>query len=130
MKTVLHSVLITVSLGVPLAADVNVTIPIGEPGYYGFIEIGDFPRPRLIYREPVLVSEVAHSPPPVYLVVPPGHAKRWPDYCHDYGYCGQPVYFVEPGWYQEVYVPEYRKRHGHPGKGKGKGNGKDQKDQH
>lgn len=124
MKTLLIPALLSACLSLQLAADTSVSIAVGEPGFYGILEIGDYPRPRLIYREPVIVTRVAHPGPPVYLFVPPGHARNWHEHCHDYGYCGRPVYFVQEDWYQEVYVPEFRKRHGHPGKGKGNGKGK------
>ena len=29
-----------------------------------------------------------------------------------YGACGRPVYFVQENWYNDVYVPAYRERHG------------------
>lgn len=119
MKTLLIPALLTACLSSPLAADTGISISVGEPGYYGVIETGDFPTPRLIYRDPVLVTRVNNPEPPVYLFVPPGHAKRWHDHCHDYGYCGRPVYFVDEAWYEDVYVPEYHKRNGKPGKGKG-----------
>jgi len=31
------------------AADVGVSISVGQPGFYGQIDIGDFPQPQLIY---------------------------------------------------------------------------------
>jgi hypothetical protein len=45
---------------------------------------------------------------PVYLHVPPGHAKNWSKHCYRYDACGRPVYFVQDRWYNEVYVPRYR----------------------
>jgi hypothetical protein len=54
--------------------------------------------------------------------VPPGHAKHWNKHCRKYNACGQPVYFVQDRWYQQVYVPRYREIHngGHShGHGKG-----------
>jgi len=35
-----------------LAADVGVSISVGQPGFYGRLDIGDFPYPRLIYPQP------------------------------------------------------------------------------
>jgi hypothetical protein len=56
---------------------------------------------------------------PVYLRVPPVQAKNWSKHCGKYGACGQPVYFVQDGWYNNVYVPHYREyeAHGHGKKG-------------
>jgi hypothetical protein len=70
------------------------------------------------------------------LRVPPGHAKHWSKHCHKYGACGQPVYFVEESWYNDVYAPYYREHrdrrdkdhergNGKGNKGHGKGRGKD-----
>ncbi|GAA4410242.1 hypothetical protein [Quisquiliibacterium transsilvanicum] len=95
------------------AADVGVSVSVGQPGFYGRIDIGNYPQPRLIYLEPRIVSPApqAASRRPIYLHVPPGHAKDWGKHCGKYAACGQPVYFVDDRWYQEVYSPEYRKRH-------------------
>jgi len=96
------------------AADVGVSVQIGEPGFYGRIDIGNFPQPQLIYPQPMIVQPV---PPgvvraPLYLRVPPGHAKNWRKYCGRYNACGQPVYFVQDRWYNDVYAPRMRERHG------------------
>lgn len=121
------------------AADVGVSVSVGQPGFYGQIDIGDYPRPQVIYAEPVVVQRVHTVYQPVYLHVPPGHEKNWSKHCAKYGACGRPVYFVRDSWYNEVYVPRYRERHdhdghdhrpdhddhGHPGKGKGHGRHKD-----
>jgi uncharacterized protein YcfJ len=93
------------------AGDVGVSVRIGDPGYYGRIDIGSMPAPRVIYREPVIITPV---PPgvrraPIYLHVPPGPAKNWRRYCSRYGACGEPVYFVQDRWYADVYVPYYRR---------------------
>lgn len=113
------------------AADVGVSITVGEPGFYGRIDIGDFPRPTLVFAEPVIIRPVVGvARAPVYLRVPPGHAKDWAKHCAHYNACGERVYFVQDSWYNDVYVPKYRERHGkpghdsHPGKGKGKGKDK------
>jgi hypothetical protein len=124
MRRYLIAVLLAFSAAPAWATDVGVSVTIGEPGFYGHIDIGDFPPPRLLYAEPVIVDHVHLLPHPVYLHVPPGHAKHWHQHCHDYHACNRRVYFVETGWYEEIYVPEYRMRHGHPGKGK-KGKHKD-----
>lgn len=96
------------------AADVGVSVSIGQPGFYGRIDIGDYPYPypRVIYREPIIVHRHILDHEPIYLRVPPGHAKRWSRYCDRYEACDRPVYFVEDRWYQEVYVPQYREHHG------------------
>lgn len=98
--------------GQAYAADVGVSVNIGQPGFYGRIDIGDFPRPALLYPQPVMIEQVPYGRPPVYLRVPPGHAKHWGKYCYKYRACGEQVYFVRDDWYQREYVPRYRERHG------------------
>jgi hypothetical protein len=111
-----------------LDANAGVSIEVGQPGFYGRIEIGGFPAPRLVFPEPVIVVPVPVPPPPIYLHVPPGHAKDWKKHCHHYDACGQRVFFVQDAWYDDVYVPTYRERHGKgkaaggPGNGQGNGN--------
>jgi hypothetical protein len=94
------------------AADVGVSVSIGQPGFYGRIDIGDVPRPVLINARPVVIERVGIERPPLYLHVPPGHAKHWRKHCREYNACGEPVYFVDDRWYNDVYVPHYRERHG------------------
>ena len=105
-----------------LAADAGVSVSIGQPGFYGHIDIGDYPQPRLIFAEPVIIHRGGVVPGPVYFHVPPGHAKNWSKHCARYDACGRPVYFVEESWYNDVYVPGYQERHG-KGSGKGDANG-------
>ncbi len=95
------------------SSSAGVSVSIGEPGFYGRIDIGGFPAPRLLYPEPIIVHRVNTWYPPMYLRVPPGHAKRWYKYCGRYGACGRPVYFIDDGWYRDVYAPRYRERHHH-----------------
>lgn len=94
-----------------LAADVGVSVSIGQPGFYGRIDIGDFPQPQLIYPQPIIVQQVPMDRPPIYLRVPPGHAKHWRKHCHQYNACGERVYFVQDNWYNREYVPRYQEQH-------------------
>ncbi len=94
------------------AADVGVSVTVGQPGFYGHIDIGDFPQPAVIYRQPMIIERGHEEGPPMYLRVPPGHAKHWNKHCAAYNACGRPVYFVRDNWYNNVYVPQYRQRHG------------------
>src|SRR5262245_58384345 len=84
-----------------LATDVGVSVSVGQPGFYGHIDIGNMPQPKLIYPRPVVVQPVpvAVAPQPIYVHVPPGHAKNWRKHCHKYNACNQPVYFVHEDWY-------------------------------
>ena len=104
-----------------LAADVGVSVSVGQPGFYGRIDIGNAPQPQVIYAEPVVIHRPRPTvvmPPALYLHVPPGHAKNWAKHCAKYQACGRPVYFVQERWYSDVYAPHYRERGGHPGKGR------------
>lgn len=103
------------------AQDVRISVS-GEvaPGVYGRVDIGSRPPPPLVYREPKIIVRASQAvpPAPVYLHVPPGHARNWSKHCKKYDACGQRVYFVKSAEYE----PGYQ----HPGKGKGKGQGKGQ----
>jgi len=96
-----------------LAADVGVSVSIGQPGFYGRIDIGDYPYPppRVIYPQPRVIERVVVEREPIYLRVPPGHRNNWARYCHQYNACGEPVYFVRDDWYHREYVPIYQERH-------------------
>lgn len=110
MKRILFASALVALAAPTLAADVGVSVSIGQPGFYGQIDIGNTPRPQVIYSEPVIIQRVPVGVvrQPVYLHVPPGHAKNWSKHCYRYDACGRPVYFVQDRWYNEVYVPRYR----------------------
>ncbi|HUP97405.1 MAG TPA: hypothetical protein VM073_05665 [Usitatibacter sp.] len=88
--------------GAAAAADVNIQVILPgdlRPGLYGRVDFGSAPPPPLVYTEPILVKKVKAPPPPLYLHVPPGHAKNWSKHCARYDACGQPVYFVKSAEY-------------------------------
>jgi hypothetical protein len=121
MKRILFAVMITLVATSAYAADVGVSVSVGQPGFYGRIDIGGFPQPEVIYARPVVVrpAPVVFTQP-VYMRVPPGHAKNWSRYCDRYNACGHPVYFVRDRWYKEVYVPQHHarvERHGNDNHG-------------
>lgn len=103
---------------------VGVTIT-GEvaPGVYGQVVLGNGPPPQLVYAQPVIAQPVVVAQPvpvePIYLHVPPGHAKHWRKHCHEYHACERPVYFVrsaeyEPGFNMERWRAEHEHgRHEH-----------------
>ena len=117
MKRVLVAVAAACIAGTAVAADVGVSVTVGQPGFYGTIDIGNFPRPQVIYPEPVVVAPapVGVVMEPLYLHVPPGHARNWKRHCAAYHACGRPVYFVQDEWYERTYVPAYRERYGRGG---------------
>lgn len=129
MKRYILAASLAVTLAPALAADVGVSISIGQPGFYGHIDIGGFPQPQLVYPAPVIIQQapVGVAYPPIYLHVPPGHAKNWGKHCHSYNACGRPVYFVRENWYNDEYAPRYREKHSH-GHGHGHRNSRDHDD--
>ncbi|MBS0291330.1 MAG: hypothetical protein JSS01_02250 [Proteobacteria bacterium] len=78
-------------------AYVNATVG-GQlaPGVYGRVDIGNGPAPTLLFAQPVVVAPPPIYAPraPIYMYVPPGHAKHWARYCARYAACNQPVYFL------------------------------------
>jgi hypothetical protein len=104
------------------AADVRVGVSISgeiQPGVYGRVDISNRPAPPpLVYPQPVIIVKQPHTAymSPIYMHVPPGHAKDWAKHCHRYNACNQPVYFVRSAEYE----PGYQ----HPGKGYGKSRGR------
>ncbi|HEX7454929.1 MAG TPA: hypothetical protein VF296_02710 [Gallionella sp.] len=95
-----------------LAADVGLSVSIGQPGFYGQIDIGNFPQPQVIFPQPVMIDRAPMNRPPIYLRVPPGHAKHWSKHCREYNACGERVFFVQDGWYNREYAPRYQEQHG------------------
>lgn len=95
-----------------------------KPGVYGQVQIGNAPRPVVVYDQPRLIvidKRYAHDEP-VYLHVPPGHAKHWNKHCREYHACERRVYFVR----SQEYEPEYQREHEHhKGHKHGKGHEKD-----
>ncbi len=77
------------------------------PGVYGQVELGNDRPPPVVYTQPMLIEPMAAPPPPLYLHVPPGHARNWRKHCHEYNACNRPVYFVR----SEEYEPEYQRHY-------------------
>ena len=105
--------------------NVGVSIGINQPGVYGRIDIGRVPAapPVYIYSEPVVIvpTPYAMQQRPIYLHVPPGHARDWRRHCGHYNACGQPVYFVQENWYQQHYARAPGRDAGrHHGRGPGR----------
>ncbi len=94
----------------PALADVGISIRIGEPGFYGQLDIGGY-QPRVIYSRPVIVEQRYRYSTPIYLRVPPGQERKWRRYCGRYSACNRPVYFVRDDWYRNDYAPRYRHQH-------------------
>jgi hypothetical protein len=74
---------------------------IVQPGFYGRVDVSNAPLPPLVYSEPVLITPSGKpaDSTPIYLHVPPAHAKNWQQHCAIYQACNQPVNFVKSGEY-------------------------------
>ncbi len=110
-KYIIAAALLTAAAG---AMAQNLSLQLGQTGYYGSIDLGNLNRPPVIYQEPMVIQMVPQyrNAAPIYLRVPPGHAKKWSKHCGAYNACGRPVYFVQDSWYNNTYAPHYRKTHG------------------
>ena len=124
MRAILSVLLSVLAFGtvVPLAQAQNVSISAtitGEivPGVYGHVVLGNRPPPPLVYAQPVVAVPVVVVQPvpmePIYLHVPPGHARNWRKHCHEYNACNRPVYFVRSAEYDPGYRPDRRQEHEH-----------------
>ena len=126
LDLVLASALGVAAIGGPaMAGDVAVSITVGQPGFFGQINIGNIPQPQVVYAQPVVVQPAPEfvAAPPIYLHVPPGHEKHWSKHCAEYHACGRRVYFVRDDWYNNEYVPRYQHEHEHEHGDHGHGEG-------
>ena len=111
ISAAIFSALVLASLPA-LAGTPIINLSVGgeiSPGVYGQVQFGNAPPPEVINARPMIVVPQPRDQrmEPLYLHVPPGHAKHWSRYCHRYHACNRPVYFVKTGRYQ----PDYRDRH-------------------
>jgi hypothetical protein len=114
MKSLIIAATIFAAAGAaaPAMAQTSVSINVGQPNFYGHIELGGFAPPPVYYAQPVVVQrEVRYVGQPIYLRVPEGHRKHWSKHCGAYNACGQQVFFVQDGWYNNTYAPRYRQQH-------------------
>jgi hypothetical protein len=96
----------------PLASaadkDANAVIagPV-TPGVYGRVSVANKPLPPLVYEQAMFVErpDTAGRVEPLYLHVPPEHAKNWRKYCDKYQACDHPVFFVKSAEYEPGYEP-------------------------
>jgi len=88
-----------------------------SPGVYGQVQFGNAPPPPVFYPQPmIIVRQPAMMFEPIYLHVPPGHAKNWKKHCRAYNACNRPVYFVRSAEYEPGYSK--RKNKGHRNEGR------------
>ena len=122
MKKLAVAAFALLAAGSAFSQGVNLAVSVGEPGFYGQIDIGHVAPPAVIYAAPLIVARpvVGYIAEPIYLRVPPEHFRHWSRYCDAYRACGRHVYFVQDNWYSRVYAPQYREHgrewygdHGH-----------------
>ncbi|HEX9184776.1 MAG TPA: hypothetical protein VF876_16080 [Burkholderiales bacterium] len=127
-RILIHGLAATaLSLGAAAAGAQSVRVTVsGEvaPGVYGRVDISNRPSPPpLVYPQPVVIVKQQHTAvmSPIYMHVPPGHARDWSKHCRKYNACNQPVYFVTSAEYEPGYKHPGRGAQKSAGKGKGKG---------
>ncbi len=123
MKTKLRFLFVLAAaalLAPAVAQDVRVSVS-GEvaPGVYGRVDIGKH-TPPLVFPQAVLVVRSGTPPSPVYMHVPPGHARNWSKHCSKYGACNRPVFFVKSAEYDPGYKPGAKGGGKPANKGRGK----------
>jgi len=135
-KTILAATLgLVASASVMAQTAISASIGINRPGVYGRVDIGTPPpeptvvyqpapiyqQPAVIYAKPIVIAPtpVAVHQRPIYLYVPPEHHHDWRKWCHHYGACGQPVYFVQETWVRDRYAHYDSERHHHDDHGRG-----------
>jgi len=113
---ILSSIVLLQAAPSVMAGDLGINVILsGEvsPGVYGQVELGNAPRPALVYERPRIITvdrRYVHAQP-VYLHVPPGHAKHWDKHCREYHACGREVYFVRSREYEPDYHRDERVDH-------------------
>jgi len=97
------------------AAEPTIHVSVGgevSPGVYGRVDFGNAPPPPppVVYAQPVVIVKQPRpvAVQPIYLHVPPGHARDWGKHCRHYDACGVPVYFVK----SKEYEPRKQKHKG------------------
>jgi len=77
------------------------------PGVYGRVDVANKPLPALVFEQAMFVErpDTAGRVEPLYLHVPPEHAKNWRKFCDKYQACDRPVFFVKSAEYEPGYKP-------------------------
>ena len=112
-----YSILAAAVIAGAASAQVGVSVNVGEPGFFGQVDIGGAPPPELVAAQPVVIAPAPEfvGAPPIYLHVRPGYEGDWRHHCFEYNACGRPVYFVSDNWYNQVYVAHHmHPEHGWP----------------
>jgi len=105
------AVAVALAMAAPLAgaADKSAVITGAiAPGIYGRVDMANRAKPPLVYQQPMFIEPPENASgvvEPLYLHVPPDHAKNWKKFCEKYEACDKPVYFVKSAEYEPGYKP-------------------------
>jgi len=75
MKRLLFAAALAATTFPAIANDVGVSVSLGQPGFCGRIDIGGYLQSQIIYPQPRVMYRAAMNRHPIYMHVPPGHAK-------------------------------------------------------
>ena len=99
IKSTAYAAMLLASLSAQAAQPI-INLSIGgeiSPGVYGQVQFGNAPPPPVVYAQPTIIEDHGgRRLAPIYLHVPPEHAKHWAKYCHKYNACNRPVYSSNP----------------------------------
>lgn len=112
MSSLLFATLLAALLTPVQAADEALPANVGQPDYYGRLDMAGYPQPQLVFRKALAIDPVEADRPSLYLRVAPGQARQWRKHCRAYQACNQQVYFVQDAWYTREYVPRFAARGG------------------
>jgi hypothetical protein len=110
MRVITLAAIMYAGIGTAHAGDLDIRVMLSgqvAPGVYGQVQIGNDRPPPVVYAQPMLIEPQVAPPPPVYLHVPPGHARNWRKHCQEYHACNRPVYFVR----SQEYDPDYQRHY-------------------
>jgi hypothetical protein len=112
-RQALFTVALSIASFAACAGEPTIHVSVGgevSPGVYGRVDFGNAPPPPVVYAQPVVIVKQPRpvAVQPVYLHVPPGHARDWGKHCRHYDACGVPVYFVR----SQEYEPRKQKHKG------------------
>src|SRR5450631_2875846 len=93
MRVITLAAIMYAGIGSAHAGDLDIRVMLSgqvAPGVYGQVQFGSDRPPPVVYAQPMLIEPQVAPPPPVYLHVPPGHARNWRKHCHEYNACNRP----------------------------------------
>src|SRR5450631_3391113 len=128
MRLITLVAVVCAGIGSAHAGDLDIRVMLSgqvAPGVYGQVQLGSDRPPPVVYAQPMLIEPQVAPPPPVYLHVPPGHARNWRKHCHEYNACNRPVYFVRSAEYEPEYQSHYEDHERDQERDHGHGNWRD-----